>query len=309
MNSSVVQVPGDVVVGVDGSEHGYDAVRYAAAEAARLKVRLDAVHVLPDQVPTAPFMVPVVPDSSFESYGTEILERARRVAQEAAPLVEVHTHLRQGGRVQHLVSFGDNASLLVLGSASPRRLDHVWTGGTVTGVAGASACPVVVVPADHEPVIDRGRVVVGLKSPDHAAELLGTAFARADALHDDLVVLHAWRLEGVYDDIVAVRTMAAWSPHEKTELVEKALAPLREAFPDIAVHVYVRHEEPAHALVRASRGADLLLLLRPHGRWVQHLGPVSRAVLRDARCPVEVVPGRRPAEMAPPSDRAGVLVP
>jgi nucleotide-binding universal stress UspA family protein len=70
----------------------------------------------------------------------------------------------------------------------------------------------------------------------------------------------------------------------------------------------VRHEEPAHALVRASRGADRLLLARPHRRRTHHLGRVARAVLRDACCPVEVVPVRDGAEPRAAPVAAGLLL-
>jgi nucleotide-binding universal stress UspA family protein len=299
-----------VVVGVDGSEHGYGAARYAAAEAARSGARLELVHVLPGRLPAAPFMMPMVPDSSFESFGAEILQRGRQVAQDEAPGVEVETHLRIGGRIQELLAYGEGASLLVLGSRSPRSLDRLWTGGTVTSVTAASSCPVVVVPADRESVAARGRVVVGVKSPEGADELLEAGFALADDLHDDLVLLHAWRLDGVYDDIVAGRTVSERWQHEQGELIEKAIVDQRAAFPEVRVRVYVRHEDPAHALVRASSGADRLLLLGPRaGRWTHHLGRVARAVIRDARCPVEVLPDHHVAGVDVSRGRVDVLVP
>ncbi len=182
-----------VVVGVDGSEHGYAAVRYAVAEAACSGARLDLVHVLPGRLPAALFMMPKVPDSSFESFGAEILQRGRQVARDEAPEVEVEMHLRVGGRIEALLAYGEGASLLVLGNRSPRSLDRLWTGGTFTSVTAASTCPVVVVPADRESEAARGRVVVGMKSPEGTDELLEAGFALADDLHDDLVVLHAWR--------------------------------------------------------------------------------------------------------------------
>jgi nucleotide-binding universal stress UspA family protein len=292
-----LQSSGGVVVGVDGSEQGYDAVRFAAAEAARSGARLELLHVLPARVPAASIMMPTVPDSTFESFGAEILQRGRQVARDEAPGVEVGTHLRIGGRIQELLRYGERASLLVLGSRSPRSLEHIWTGGIITSVSSTSSCPVVVVPADREPALARGRVVVGLKSVEGAIELLGAGFALAEDLDDDLVVLHAWRLEGVYDDIIADRTVAEQWQHDQIELIEQAIVDHRAAFPEVRVRVYVRHEEPAHALVRASRGADRLMLLRPRaGRWPHHLGRVARAVLRDARCPVEVVPAHRGAD-------------
>jgi nucleotide-binding universal stress UspA family protein len=296
--TNMVRSPGGVVVGVDGSEHGYAAVRYAAAEAARSGVRIELVHVVPGRVHAAPFMMPMVPDSSFESFGAEILQRGRRVAQDKAPGVEVETHLRIGGRIQELLAYGEHASLLVLGSRSPRSLDRIWTGGTVTSVTAASSCPVVVVPADRESDLARGRVVVGMKSSEDVDELLEAGFALADELHDDLVVLHAWRLEGVYDAVIADRTVAEKRQHEQIELIENAIVAHRAAFPEVQVRVYVRHEDPAHALLRASRGADRLLLLRPPaGRWIHHLGRVARAVIRDARCPVEVLPAHHAADL------------
>lgn len=299
MNSKLTDLIG-VAVGVDGSDQGYAAVRYAASEAGRLGVRLDVVHVLPGNLPAASIMMTVVPDGSFQSYGAEILERARATALETVGTLEVETHLRLGGRVQQLLGFAKHARLVVLGSRSPSGLDRIWTGGTVTGVASQAACPVVVVPADCEPGKGHGRIVVGFKSPAHAADLFDAAFGLADEFDAELVVLHAWRLQGVYDDIIADRVEVEQWEREQTELIEKELVDYRDAFPDVPVRVQVRHEDPAHALVRASRGADRLLIMRPaHGGLVHHLGRTARAVLREARCPVEVLApvrvGREPS--------------
>lgn len=292
MNITDQQVFG-VVVGVDGSEHGDTAARYGAVEADRLGVPLDLVHVMPAAIPLAPEHEPVLSEASLQSYATEILDRARKGALEFRPDVEVRTHLRSGSRAQELVACAERATLLVLGNRSPKAFDRIWTGGTVTAVAAGAACAVVVVPAEWQQDVVRGRVAVGVDTPGEAHDLLEMAFKTARDLHADLVVLHAWRLEGVYDDIIADRTCADRWQHHQTELIERDLAEFRERFPDVPIRVYIRHEDPAHALVRVTGGVDRLVLQRLAGRPLRHLGRVGRAVLRDSRCPVVVVPSHQ----------------
>lgn len=281
-----------VAVGVDGSEPGYVAVRYAAREAARLGVPLDLVHAIPAYIPDAPGMTPTMPDPLFEAYGTEILARARSVAQDAVPSVVVETHLHLGHPAKQLLALAPGAHLIVLGSRGSKMPDRIWTGATVTGVAERTPSPLIVVPADYDPTDVHDRIVVGLQSPAAAAELFDRAFPLADALDAELVVLHAWRLEGVYDGVIAERTVTE-RQRERVGLIEEGLRDYRMTFPGVPIRLYVRHEDPAHALVRVTSGADRLLILGPlHDRVATRLGRVARAVLRDARCPVEVVPGR-----------------
>ena len=299
-----------MAVGVDGSETGYAAVSFAAGEAARLGARLDLVHVLPASIPVDSAFLAHLPDSSLQSYGVEILERARKTALEVRPALEIETHLLSGSRTQQLLEFGESARLIVLGNSSPKAFDRIWTGGTVTGVSSGSACPVVVVPVTWEPAVVRGRIAVAVKTPGDAAELFDTAFPLAHDLGSGLVVIHAWRLEGAYDDIVADRTVAERWQREQTALIERDLAGPRERFPDVPVRVYIRHEDPAHAIVRVTGGADRLLLQRPtSGRLLHHLGRVARAVLREAHCPAVVLPDHPAAHALVRDERTEALVP
>jgi nucleotide-binding universal stress UspA family protein len=296
------QQPFGVVVGVDGSEHGEAAARYGAVEADRLGTTLDLVHVLPASIPLAPETDPIVSEASLQSYGTEILERAQKSALEVRPGVQVLTHLRSGNRAHELLGCAERAALLVLGNRSPKTFDRIWTGGTVTAVAAGAVCPVVVVPAEWQQDVVRGRVAVGVDTPGEAHDLLEMAFKTARDLHADLVVLHAWRLEGVYDDIIADRTSAERWQHHQTELIERDLAEFRERYPDVPIRIYVRHEDPAHALVRVTGGVDRLVLQRlATARPLHHLGRVGRAVLRDSRCPVVIQPSHQQPSHQQPS--------
>ena len=85
-----------------------------------------------------------------------------------------------------------------------------------------------------------------------------------------------------------------------------------DAFPTVKAYVRVVLRRPAGALVGASGRADRLIVTKPdHGARVHHLGSTARALLRDAECPVEVVPPRQGPEDIAGFDleRGGELVP
>lgn len=70
-------------------------------------------------------------------------------------------------------------------------------------------------------------------------------------------------------------------------MVEAAL----RGHPAVRARVDVVHGQAAQALVGATQDADLVLLQRSTlGPVRHHVGSTSRAVLREASCPVEVVP-------------------
>lgn len=281
---------GHVVVGTDGSESGYAGVRYAAEEAARREVPLDVVHVVPGYLPVGPFLM--IPDGALQSFGASVADCASRAACEHVPGLDVTSHLVPGNRVRTLVRLSRKAGLLVLAARHLSPLDHLAVGSTVAGVVSRAACPVTVVPVGWEPPErPHRRVVAGYRSPRHSAELFEDAFAVADSLRAELVVLHAWRLEGVYDDVVCGRVEEdRWNAEERA-LIETTLEGYRETYPDVPVRIVVVHDRPVHALVRASRTADRLVLVKPaHGGYLHHLGTTARALLRTAACPVEVVP-------------------
>jgi nucleotide-binding universal stress UspA family protein len=283
------QAHGHVVVGADGSERGYVGVRYAAEEAARRGVPLDVVHVVPGYVPVGPFLM--IPEGSLQEFGASVADRAAKIAVDQVPGVSVTRHLLLGNRVRELLRFSRDADLLVLAARHLSVMEHLMTGATVTAVVSRARCPVTVVPVEWHPSATlRRRVVAGFKSSRHAPELFEDAFAVAEALEAELVVLHAWKLEGMYDDVITGRIEEErWNVEERA-MIEDNLAGYRETFPDVRVRVLVVHDRPAHALVHASRTADRLVLVKPaHGARLHHLGTTARAVLRMSACPVEMV--------------------
>ncbi len=281
-----------VVVGADGTEAGLCAVRYAAHEATRRGLGLRIVHVTPGYTPTGPAL-PIIPDGSLRSYGLSILRDAAARVSEDAPGLPVETVLVTAGRIPGLVSNSTDAALLVLGNAHHSLGERIWTGNTITGVVARAHCPVTVVPQEWSTERLHHRIVVGFKTTRHAHELLEAAVdlaARSAGDRTEVVVLHAWKLASGYDDIVANRVSVEQWAHAQTQLMEPVVQRIRTRHPEVPIRIEIVHDQPAHALVKASRTCDHLFLMRPdHGRLFHHLGHVTRAVVREAHCPVEAM--------------------
>jgi nucleotide-binding universal stress UspA family protein len=280
-----------IVVGIDATPASATGVTYAALEAQRLGADLDIVHATPGY---GDFRgdIPVIDDQTLAAYGHRLLTEAEALAHTVVPHLNVRTHLLSGGAVPTLVCTAEGALMLVLGAERRTVAGRIWTGDIVGGAAARSHCAVVVVAPEWEPSAEHGRIVVGLKSTDDT-ELIASGLRLAHECKAELVIVHAWKLQSGYDDIIADRVAAADHRGGATSHIEAVVDELRKIYPEVAVRVEVRHAQPASALVGASADADRLLLSRPaHGGTLHHLGAVSRAVLHEARCPVEIVPPR-----------------
>ncbi len=275
-----------VVAATDGGAEGTRAVRFAAREAARRGATLHLVHVVPQE------LYPVVEDDSLERRGNEVLHAAVAVAYEEEPGLTVTATLVAGSRVPSIVGEVEPGDVAIVCSRGPNDLSRIWTGSTTTGVAARAACPVLVLPPRYDAARPRtGRVTVGVQRPDQSETLLATAFAEAVASGARLLLLHAWRLPSGYDDIITNRTAGdPWARHMTAQL-EEAVAGPRASHPDVPIEVRAVHGQPARVLVDAAVGSDRLVIGKPeHGGFVHHLGGTARGVLREASCPVLVVP-------------------
>ena len=283
-------LPTGVVVGVDGSAGSDSAVRYGALEAARLDTDLTLVHVVPDYVPLAP-MPPLVPDD-LADVGRRIVTDARELTRRYAQDVRVTTLVRTGSATATLDILAQDARLVVLGRNLRSPLHHVFTGAVTSGVASRAACPVVSIPDGWGPTAAEGGVIVGFKDSTHGSGALEQAFASAGARGGRLTVIHAWELPSVYDDIIVRRTHDEDWNVQALVSIESRILGLRKAYPDVVVAVRIAHAQPAHALIEATSDADLLIIERRGGRLPAgfHLGGTARAVLREATCPVEILP-------------------
>lgn len=285
-----------IVVGTNGSAGSARAVEYAALEAERLGVGLAIVHVLPDFTALAPTtdIFPTDLDADIEAIGRGVLQQAADAAAARGGPVTCQQVLRVGRTVPTLVEVGRDARMIVLGHETVTPLRRVHTGAVTMGVMARAGRPVVSVPADWRPPTGPARVVVGLKSSRHSAELLAAAFREASARDARLVVVHAWSLPSMYDDRIITRTREeAWTA-AATRDVEGLLAGNRAEFPQVDVEVRTVHDQAAHALLGEVDSPDLLVLVRrAHGfPPATNLGGTTRALLHRASCPVMVLPAQ-----------------
>jgi nucleotide-binding universal stress UspA family protein len=110
---------------------------------------------------------------------------------------------------------------------------------------------------------------------------------------------------------VSPEETTTWSDRANAE-IQAALDGLAEDLSDVPVQVAAQRGYAADVLLDASRASDLLVMgrhdpLLPMG---SHLGPIVRAVLREARCPVLLVDPERSGRRHLGRDRAsgGVAV-
>lgn len=275
-----------VVVGV-GTDRVDAALRFAVEEAHRGGSVVHLVHV-----------VPVVPIGSeralaqaeeLDKLGRETLaiaaERAEELAQGRVAVVQ---ELRRGATVPGLVAAGLGARMIVLEHRHPVDSARAVTRTTAGGVAAQAEVPVVSVPGDWTPTSPDRVVVVGVDAPIRAGEVLRAATVQALARTATLRVVHAWSLPEPYESLhVDTDEDRRWGQRARAE-ISVALEEVSDGEVTVHAEVRARRGRAIDALLEASGGADLLVIGRhdPYVPTGSHIGPVARAVLQTATCPV-----------------------
>jgi nucleotide-binding universal stress UspA family protein len=289
-----------ILAGVDGTEAGLAAARYAAAEAARLGVALHLVYAVDPYAPALPTWppAPTDPDSRMGKLATAILAEAEEAVADSGAVVS--TYMLLGRPALVLIENADKARLVVLGDQPRTLLDRIITSSIIAPVAAHSPAPVVVVPASWSADGAPREIVVGVQDPATSSALVRHGLEVAADRGARLRLLHAWHAFGAYPDhLTAASEEREWrerAEHELTAVLEAARVSSGEAAAGVEASVDVVHGPAAYALVEASRKAELLILAR--GRnflGFKHLGGTSRAVLRESVCPVEIDPYAVPA--------------
>jgi len=301
-------MPTKVLVGVDGTPSGRDAVVLARALSAPNDADLVLVGAYTD--PLLPFPPGLRRDTHLGRDVERLLMAAReQLAPSARTLVKAD--LSPGRALCHAIPDA-RADLLVLGS-SRRTVDGcAGVGRTGRQVLHGAGCAIALAAhglADASEFALR-RIVVGVDRSPEAEAALALARALAEAAGAQLTAV------SVVDDRLPTTMAPAGMAVELVqwdelvgahrEQTQRLLAELAERVPELQLELRVG--EPAEELTAAAAAAGADLLVLGSRRW----GPFSRLVVgstgeelvREAPCSLLLVP--RPAEQ--PIDGAAAAV-
>jgi nucleotide-binding universal stress UspA family protein len=274
-----------IVVGV-GPEEVESALAFAAAEAVRAGCALHLVHAV-DLTPMAADHV-LLPSVDMEAWGAGRIAEAVKLADELVDGAVPVTHdLVRGTPIGALVEVGRTARMVVLEHRHLTRLSRIVNRTVAGGVAAHLRVPVVAVPSGWRPDGQQQVVVAGVDVPERSDEVLRAALAEAHGRGARLRLVHSWQLPQAYEGMFASEDVRRWSDGARAEVCA-ALDRVGDLSAATDAEVVVELGRAAEVLVQASADAELLVIGR-HDPLVpigSHIGPVARAVLREATCPV-----------------------
>ncbi|MGI5951988.1 MAG: universal stress protein [Brooklawnia sp.] len=287
---------GRIVVGTDGSERAFKAVEWAAQRAVARGLPLLVLHVVPERL-AARSMIPneilderEVPENRRAELD-EVVARLKR----ASPELQVNAVVVEGYPAYVLAQWAKLADLVVLGARGEGAPLSVRLLGGVSDEVTAHARGPVAIIGDQAHEHPGGPVVLGVDDSVEAQAAANLAFDAAETRGVPLHAIHAYDY-GPQDSfwwpsgVLASETFK----EQLAERVSELLAEPRAAHPSVQVEIEITGSRPGNALVRASRQAGLVVVgSRGRGGFAGLLlGSTSKQVLREAECPVIVVPTR-----------------
>ncbi|WP_313566055.1 universal stress protein [Mobilicoccus sp.] len=256
-------------------------------------------------------MDPVTLLGEAQRSAEEELEARRRELLAEQPALRLSCAALPGHPGAVLADASETADLVVLGT---RGLDG-WSGlllGSISQyVTTRARGPVAVVPSHlFQDLTDDDPIVLGVDGEsDHGATLF--AFDEARRQGRPVVAVHSWRR----GDPEAALHAESVDGGGLDEILEAALAPVVERYPDVEVHRQIVRGDAEIALLGASaRAAMLVIGTRGRGELRSVLfGSTSVRLLGRASCPAVVVPedpssrrsGEPAAVTAPRGERRG----
>ncbi|MDA8040434.1 MAG: universal stress protein [Actinomycetota bacterium] len=137
---------GRVVVGVDGSEGGHMALRYAAAVADWQGWTLHIVHTWHVNYPVAPYVMDFsqIGDAAKDVAGQVVRDAEKDVLGDDCPL-DIRRSIEEGPAARTLIKASEGADLLVVGSRGLGGFSSLALGSVGQACVHHAHCPVLIV--------------------------------------------------------------------------------------------------------------------------------------------------------------------
>lgn len=258
---------GHVVVGFDGSPAATAALRWAADEARLRGVPLIAYTVT----------------GHHNDLGNDLGDLPRRLAGGYPVTVRHHP----GDAATLLCAACTPHGLLVLGTRARPAVSELVLGSVSRACLRHAPCPVVVIRDSTQLRHVRGFVTAGIRSPTGAGSILVAAAREARWRAGTLIAVHARPLGNVDAQLLHAAT-ARLNDQGHEWLAAQLAATGVHAVPEVVVGA------PENALLQHSAHAALLVLgaHQSSGLWTGQPGTTITHCIRQAPCPVMVVPNR-----------------
>lgn len=288
-----------VISAIDLSPQSARALRQGAAWAKYYDAWLHVLHVapLPQPLLSPTGVVAALPTRPLEDIKAEV---NRFVAETLGDDHDAIVDIVQGQTVSAIVDATSRAqALVVMGTHGWSGLDRLLLGSVAERVAHLTHGPLLIVPPEAQSLPSGAAIrqvlcAIDLRPSSLAGMRYGLSLAQEAKARVELLTVLEGPGAGVLRDLVQ-----AVLPEDDRGR-EAALEELRERVPQDArewcdVQENVIMGSPAEVLLRRAEelDADLIVMgtgdrLHLHGAW---LGSTTGRILRQARCPVLIVPG------------------
>jgi nucleotide-binding universal stress UspA family protein len=316
-------IRGSVVVGVDGSAHADDAVRWAARQSRARHRSLTILHswgasglhtpgLHTPALHTPGRLGPYGVDSGGQreqalERGRSLLRSAADLARRCEPDLDIRELLDSGDPRNDLLHASRVAETIVIGSRGNGPVRSLLLGSTSAAVCRNACCPVVVTRPGDRGRAHRG-IVVGADGTPESLFVIEFAFRQASLTQQPLTAMHAfWDVAGSVRHGRHV-TREEHGLDDVRLVLAESVAGMSERYPDVEVRLELSRGLVDECLSEAGASADLVVV----GRHVR--GPLARlftssvsaTVLEQASCPVAVVPEGARGSGSRPGGRATV---
>ena len=283
----------EIVVGIDDSASAEDALAFARrlADATGARLQLASAYPYeewPSRVASHEF------GAHLRDEAQAVLDRrAASLGDDNVPMHAIADH--SPARALHRVAEHIGAALTVVGSTHRGALGRVLPGSTGERLLHGSPCPVAIAPRGYaaQGSAPIGIVGVGYDTSDESEAALRAACRVARAFDAHLRVIRVFDATRV--GTPALMTFPGWEAfnedyeqHQRQGL-ERAVAALPSEVSAEAVFVAGR---PGSDLATQSQDVDLMIVgSRGYGPMAAvMLGGATHTLIRDAACPVVVLP-------------------